>query len=350
MSERLKLEEGGELARKALEHMQERSIPPSARNYEVWLTYLLGEIPALNAEIDAFIAEHAEFTDQICTSLFESHFTNKRLEDELLRTGSSMSRELEEVQRQLEEASRNTAAYGEALEGASGSMDTADAGRVKSLVGVLMEATSKMRRHNEALETKLTETSHEVKNLRVNLQRVREQAMTDALTGVANRKRLDEMLQQAVEQAEATGTPVSLAIADIDHFKKFNDTWGHQTGDQIIRFVAQSLGRSAGEEGEVGRYGGEEFVVVMYGAALDRAAEIAEDARKTVEKKRLLRRSTNEDLGNVTVSVGVAQLREGETPSSLVARADALLYQSKHDGRNRVSLEQTGEEPDARAA
>jgi diguanylate cyclase len=330
--------------------MEGRGIPPTAANYEIWLTYLLGENTALTTEVDALVADGAAFDEAVCKRLHESHFGQQQLEDELMRTGSSMSRELEDVQRRLEEAGRNTAAYGKALEGASGEFDGADAERVQALVGVLMDATHKMRRHTEALETKLTQTSHEVRNLRSNLERVREQAMTDALTGVANRKRLEELLETAAAEAAASGGAMSMAIADIDHFKRFNDTWGHQTGDQIIRFVAQSMGRVAEGLGEVGRYGGEEFVVVMPGVDLAAAVEVSERARSKVERKRLFRRSTNEDLGNVTMSVGVAQLRPGESVKSLVARADALLYQSKHDGRNRVSAESPGEAGAVRAA
>lgn len=350
MRERLKDAEGRELARRALEQMERRSIPPTPENYEVWLAYLLAENTALCAEIDALIADGAPLDAAVTKRLHDAHFGRGKLEEELLRTGSSMSRELEDVQRRLEEAGRNTAAYGKALEGASSHLGGADAKRLQSLVGVLMSATDKMRRHSRALEVRLNETSHEVRNLRSNLQRARAQAMTDALTGVANRKRLDEMLEAAAEEAALSGGALSVAIADIDHFKRFNDTWGHQTGDQVIRFVAQSLSHAAGDEGEVGRYGGEEFVVVMPGLELAQAAAISEAARHAVEKKRLLRRSTNEDLGSVTVSIGVAQLRPGESAKSLVARADALLYRSKRDGRNRVSA---GHEPptaDERAA
>ncbi len=339
MNERLKQAEGAELARQVLEELLERNIPPSALNYEIWLTHKLGDNAPLSAEIEALLADGVNFNEVTCQRLYDAHFTKQLLEEALNSAGSSMTRELEEVQHRLEEAGRNTAAYGRALEGASGTFDKADPAALHSLVGVLMDATHKMQRHTQSLEAQLNRSSSEVRNLRVNLQRVREQAMTDALTGIANRKRLDEALAKAAEACAASGEPLSVAIADIDHFKRFNDTWGHQTGDQVIRFVAHSLVGAADREGEVGRYGGEEFVVVMKGVALERAAQITENARTAVEKKRLMRRSTNEDLGAITMSAGVAQLRPGETAASLVARADALLYQSKHNGRNRVTVE-----------
>ncbi|HCR66657.1 MAG TPA: GGDEF domain-containing protein, partial [Oceanicaulis sp.] len=189
------------------------------------------------------------------------------------------------------------------------------------------------------LERRLQETSQEVNQLRSNLEKVREEAMTDALTGVANRKRFDESMRKSRRDADLNGSPFSLVLCDIDHFKRFNDTWGHQTGDQIIRFVSACLARYASDHHVVARYGGEEFGIVMPNTSLEDAKAIAEKIRQVVESKRLLRKSTNEDLGNITISMGVSQFRPSEVVECLIERCDANLYKSKQQGRNRVTVD-----------
>jgi diguanylate cyclase len=130
---------------------------------------------------------------------------------------------------------------------------------------------------------------------------------------------------------------LSLAVIDIDHFKKFNDTWGHQVGDQVIRYVASILGKVGVPPRLAARYGGEEFAVIFPGESAAEVEELMNASREQISSRQLKRRSTAENLGVVTVSSGIAQLAPGETPASLLGRADAALYASKRGGRNRVT-------------
>ena len=200
-----------------------------------------------------------------------------------------------------------------------------------------MRATQQMRERTRVLESKLADTSKEVGALRDNLERVSAEALSDPLTGLANRKRFDEFLKGAHNDSQTTSAPLSLVLCDIDHFKRVNDTWGHSTGDQIIRFVARALEDAAGDDHLVARYGGEEFAIIAPGLASPDAARLADTVRLAIESKVLRRRSTNESLGGVTASFGVAQLLADEDPWKLIERADAALYDSKRSGRNRVS-------------
>jgi diguanylate cyclase len=196
-----------------------------------------------------------------------------------------------------------------------------------------------MSKQNSNLSGKLAASSQEMEKLRQSLRQARAEALTDALTGVANRKLFDETLRLRKEEADAEHTDLSLILGDIDHFKSFNDTWGHQTGDQVIRFVASALTKFALPDHLVARYGGEEFAVIMPRTPLKEATRIADQIRGAIEAKRLVRRSTNETIGAVTVSFGAAVYARGETVSQLVARADECLYLSKRNGRNCVSNE-----------
>jgi len=338
---RLQSEEGINLARTALDLMANHSVPPTAHNYAVFTAFVADSNPELCSELQALVNVGGPIEAGTLEDLYDRFFTFKRIQDAVMEVGGAMSRELGAVVKTLEAAERDTAAYGEALAGASGQLDDAtDSASVKQMVEGLVAATARMQRRSRDLEQRLQETSQEVDQLRNNLEKVREEAMTDALTGVANRKRFDESMRKSRREADLKGDPFSLIMCDIDHFKRFNDTWGHQTGDQIIRFVAACLSRFSRDTHVVARYGGEEFAVVLPSARLQDAMVIAEKVRSTVESKRLLRKSTNEDLGNITVSLGVSEYRSGESVECLLERCDTNLYKSKQTGRNKVTVDE----------
>ena len=161
--------------------------------------------------------------------------------------------------------------------------------------------------------------------------------MTDALTNLANRKAFDEQLARLCAEADADGRPLALAVLDIDHFKRFNDTWGHQTGDQVLRYVASVLARVSKHPRIAARYGGEEFALIFPGEFSNDVEKALNMMRQEIGSRALRRRSTNDELGAVTISAGFAQHRPGETPSALLERADEALYASKRGGRNRVT-------------
>ena len=168
---------------------------------------------------------------------------------------------------------------------------------------------------------------------------MRAESLTDPLTGVANRKHVNEVLATSVKQAAQTGLPLSLLMVDVDHFKMFNDVHGHLTGDIVLQLIAQTLRQNLKGVDLVARYGGEEFVVVLPNTNLVHAAAVGDKLRAMVGASEVVKRSTGENLGRVTVSIGAAELAPGGSPQSLIAAADACLYRAKREGRNRVSVE-----------
>jgi diguanylate cyclase len=163
--------------------------------------------------------------------------------------------------------------------------------------------------------------------------------LTDPLTTLANRKFFEDSIKRFIDECEERDTPLSVILTDIDHFKKFNDTYGHLTGDQVLRLVAIALKQNVKGQDVAARYGGEEFVVLLPRTALMAAVTVADNIRRAVIGKELMRRSTGETLGRVTISLGVACWRRGDTVASLLERADACLYAAKHAGRNCVMAE-----------
>jgi diguanylate cyclase len=135
------------------------------------------------------------------------------------------------------------------------------------------------------------------------------------------------------------GEPFCTLLIDVDHFKRFNDDFGHEVGDQVLKLMAKMLGERLREGDFPARYGGEELIVVLPGAALSIAIEVGERIRKAVCEGQIIRRSTGEKLPGITVSIGVAQFREGEPLADLIDRCDRALYLAKKSGRNRVEAE-----------
>ncbi len=210
---------------------------------------------------------------------------------------------------------------------------------LRAIVETMVQSTRKAEAHNRRLQKRLWESLEKIKSLRRNLNQVRAESMTDQLTTLWNRKFYNQSVPGTLADALRDGQPVSLMVADIDHFKEFNDTYGHLTGDQVLRLVGQALKNNVKGRDIACRYGGEEFVVILPETTLRAAVTVAEHIRRSIMRKELIRSSSQESLGRVTISIGVAGLREGDTASTLYDRADRCLYAAKRAGRNRVVCE-----------
>jgi diguanylate cyclase (GGDEF)-like protein len=200
-----------------------------------------------------------------------------------------------------------------------------------SKIQVELEAQAvELRRANDITE----EANRELMEKNAIIQRM---ASTDALTGLCNRRFFDETLVKELERAKRYDTALSMAIVDIDHFKRFNDRYGHARGDQVLETVARVLTARVRSADTVARWGGEEFCILMPETELDGARTVMEDIRASIEATRLP--DVDEAL---TASVGVAALDPGESPDSLFQRVDEALYAAKENGRNQVRAHQRG--------
>ena len=173
-------------------------------------------------------------------------------------------------------------------------------------------------------------------SLLVEVDEMRRLALLDDLTLVWNRRGVDEVLQRELERNARQNSSLAVALVDVDHFKQVNDRYGHPTGDAVLREVSQRLRGGIRPYDAVGRYGGEEFLVVLPGASAEEAAVVGNRIREGVQGRPV---QVERETVSVTVSVGVAAASDGdEEAGSLVARADSALYRSKDEGRNRVSI------------
>jgi len=312
----------------------------SPRNYEIWYAYATGYNPSLNQLINDTLQRDGTLSDADLEQIYETHLSSTRMSDRIDNVGSRVMDEIEQVMAMVDTAVGNATSYSESLAGVTEQLGSAkDRDGLRTIVESLVQTTKEMEHANQKLEARLTASKQEITQLQENLEVVRTESLTDPLTSLANRKFFDQILAQAIDDASVCAQPLSLIFADIDHFKKFNDTYGHLTGDQVLRLVALSMRQNVKGKDIAARYGGEEFAIVLPDTDLHAALTVADHVRRAVMGKELRKRSTGENLGRVTVSVGVAALRPGDTMQSLIGRADRCLYGAKHRGRNSVMCE-----------
>lgn len=339
---KLREPQGYALARRALEAMERHGVWPTALNFELWVHCLGDPEGPLAREINRMLAAGEAFTDRVTGELATLYLPKARLNEEIRDAGDQLNKELAAVSKAIATAQKSSESYGETLAHATESLgDDGDFASIKATVDTLTTATRRVQGENLMLQQRLSASSAEVARLRDHLEQVRRDATTDGLTSLANRKAFDDELERACIEADQSGRTLSLAVIDIDHFKNFNDTWGHQTGDQVLRFVASVIGRAGAPPRFACRYGGEEFAILFPGESATVAAMALQEIRHEVASRQLKRRSTNDDLGKITVSAGVAERRVGETAHAVIERADSALYHSKRNGRNQVTNAET---------
>jgi diguanylate cyclase len=323
-------------ARTALALMTECEVPATPENFELFYAYASGEAQALVQVMGAHIAARKPFTPEMLLDLRLRCLSSARNARAMDNFGADVGDVINSVLTKLESAGRQTIAYQDTLSAASGALGGAAPGDLRLLVNSLITATREMEQRTKSLESELQQSSEQVRDLRTALDDVRKESLTDPLTGIANRKAFDDAMRAVMAQGGGEREAATLLLCDIDHFKKFNDSFGHQTGDQVLRLVANCLAENVKGRDTAARYGGEEFAVLLRGTGLADATRVAEQIRQTVESKKLVKKSTGEVLGSITISIGVAEFAANEAGEAVIRRADACLYGAKSHGRNLV--------------
>jgi diguanylate cyclase len=328
------------LAKTALALMAERDVMPSPENFELFYTYSAGDNPAISRIVGDMIAAGRTFTPDVLADLRDRFFDDSRTEKAIDEVSGNIAGAMDTAIGSLQAAGRDAIAYGRTLSAASGELDGDQSpGELRQLVDGLLAATRAMEARTQELETELQRSSYEVSDLKAKLDDVRKESLTDPLTGIANRKALDVELTKAIAQARENDEPLCVVMCDIDHFKIFNDTWGHQTGDQVLRLVAHCLSENVKGRDTAARYGGEEFAVILRQTPLEAAVTLANQIRASVQGKKLMKKSTGDILGTITISGGVAELTPSDVAATLIQRADECLYAAKNSGRNCIVSE-----------
>ena len=326
------------VADSALRSMSQQAVPATPSNFTVWFNYAMGASPALRKTIDILIGNKRKFDAHTNREIYESYIGSKASDEAVAYDVSQQLHAVMASAKQflttaIDDNRSQMAAINDVTERTEAGVDPKLL--IQSLMGELAKATTRATK----LEVSFVEKSRELATIRDSLVQSEERAKTDTLTGLPNRRALEEFFRKAQLAAMEQDDPLSALLIDIDHFKRFNDEFGHGVGDQVLRLMAKVLREAVRDIDLPARYGGEELIVILPNAGLTTAATIAERIRRLVAECHISRRSTGEALPGITISLGVAQFQGGESMADLIERCDRALYQAKKTGRNRVVTE-----------
>jgi diguanylate cyclase len=262
---------------------------------------------------------------------------NDALSERIEKVGQELDSEVLAVMRLLKQHLDFSGSHSEALTKVNKHLLTLSSPeQIRAVVQLLINENTKVQSEVSALNNRLQQSQAQIEKLRANLSESQRLGMLDAVTYLKNRHWLQANLPKEVEAASESKEPLSLIMADVDHFKRINDSFGHAVGDEILRRFGELLSKNIKGRDTAVRYGGEEFVVVLPHTQIQGAQNLSEQIRSELESKKWMHHKTGQPIGKVTASFGIAQLRTGEKSDALLERADAKLYEAKAAGRNRI--------------
>lgn len=330
-------ERSAEHLRHALQHIVKHRAAYHPITFAVWYEYVCGANAPLKNEIDAIVASDRLLDEQGTRRLYEMYVADIS-EQSAARFIASIRHVLHDVDSSAALTGADASRFhAELTNWGSVVRKQAEGAALGEQFKLMVEQTQLMQASVATLQQRLESSHHEIGELREELNRVREVAMVDGLTGLLNRTAFDRRIATLMaEQKHLDDRRLCLAMVDIDHFKRVNDTFGHVFGDQVLVAIAGVLKETVKGGDPAARYGGEEFAILLPNTPLEGARVVGEQVRESVSRRRVKR--GDKVVANVTVSVGVTAYREGEPAATFIERADEALYSSKHDGRNRVTV------------
>ncbi len=329
--------EASEKLKLVLKFLGKYKIPASPINYQVSYDIVSGRnIPLKEAMDELLKKQDHRLSEKNLLELYEQFLPSDG--EELEKQRQQLQKLVESIMSRHSHSKDEISDYSDSLnhfsEVLSGSYDPDE---LVVEVQKVKEDTQSVEQSQQRFDTQMSDMMGEIDSLRNELVQVRKESLTDALTGLANRKAFDQKLDQI--NGESSDNPIfSIVIADIDHFKKFNDTYGHLVGDKVLKYVSKTIKACVKGKDLAARFGGEEFTLLLPDTDISGAEIVSEQVRSAIAKANLLDKSTNENYGQVTISLGVSQCKPNEQAQELLERADKALYQAKEKGRNRVEI------------
>jgi len=325
-------------AAEALSLAEAHGTPPEPDTFKVWYTYAAGSSLVLNERIESLMADGAK------PSVYDLSALNGEIIEAdtngdvaRMQADEGLRKEMEEVQTFIRSYLQTTERYEGAIDDTTKSLSEAStAAEVETVIALMIRENQRVRAQTQQLSASLRETQEEIIRLQDKLSQSRKAEMEDPMTGLNNRRFFQQAIASALAHAETFSQPMSFAIADIDHFKSVNDRFGHQIGDEILKFVGTFINSKLKDHGTVSRYGGEEFAIILPNITIETARALLEDVKDGIAGARLVTSKTNKPIGAVTVSFGVSSWADGDDIDTLFDRADQQLYEAKSAGRNLV--------------
>ena len=322
--------------KKAVPLMMKNRVSTTPANYALWYTYVDNAIPQLNKDMDGVLEHYGICPPALGEQLYNDYVASKS-ETTINDLRANLELLVSEVSSSMNDTLTDTSAFSEMIDKSFEDLSQVDNNsmsidEVMSLVRQLVSESQNIRHSTQFLNSQLNAATTEISKLKSQLVEVQKDVLFDSLTTLYNRRSFNKDLQMLCESDQA----LCLVLLDIDHFKTFNDTYGHLFGDTVLKGIARKLKMTCRDGISAYRFGGEEFAMIIPNKSLRIARQIADTSRRSLEKLSIKDRRSGEQVGNITASFGVAELQPNETADSLIERADKLLYEAKSLGRNRV--------------
>ena len=322
--------------KKAVPLMMKNYVAATPSNYALWYTYVDNAIPELNRDLDRVIESYGICPPAASEQLYINYVAS-RSETNVRELRDNIEILVNEVASSMSDTLSDTSQFSQMIDKSFDSLERVEdqAMSMDEVMAVIRQLTSdsrKIKHSTRFLNNQLENATKEINLLKSQLAEVQQDALFDALTSLYNRRAFDNDIRTLTRSEQK----MCLILADIDHFKSFNDTYGHLFGDTVIKGLARRVQLSCREGIQAYRFGGEEFALIVPNKSLRIARQFADSLRRSVEKLSVKDRRTSQQVDNITISMGVAELQTGESADSLIERADKLLYEAKELGRNRV--------------
>jgi len=331
------VERSSELLRLAIPLMARHGASLDPLTYAVWYMYLAGRSPALTRSIDHALENNTLIDNALTARLYREHLMSAG-EQTAEDVSAKLERVIDEVAGSAQHSASRAQGYELVLEDFTRQLEAESHQQsLREDVQQTLRNTLDIKQAMSSLLRVLDTNRSEVETLREQLRASHELAMSDALTGLRNRNGFNESLQLSISRARDSGTPLCLLLADLDHFKRINDTYGHLLGDKVLRTISRILRESVRGADTVARFGGEEFAILLPETPLAGAIKVAESLCSNIARGRI-RDMNDRMIDQVTISVGVGSLQIDDDPESFIGRVDRALYDAKRNGRNRVCV------------
>jgi diguanylate cyclase len=328
----------GELLRLVLPRIAQHGGRYDPTAYGVWYEHLAGINPALSNALESRLKQAASLEPVEIEQLYAQHI-QKRNEHSSEKLQAELAELIRKLTTRAATSGEEAAEYAKVLaENEQGLSAVSDAASLQRVIQALVSSTAAARTATDKLRSDLAASQTEMVTMREQLGTLQGEALTDPLTGLRNRRGFEQAVAQLTSGSSDGLAGAAFLLADVDHFKRVNDTYGHLFGDQVLRACGQVFTSAVKGRDVVGRFGGEEFLILLPDTPVKGALALAEQIRGAFSKVRIRRTGREETIEPVTISIGVAVPAPGEAMEQVVERADKALYQAKSDGRNCVRL------------
>ncbi|MEQ8557451.1 MAG: diguanylate cyclase [Henriciella sp.] len=329
-----------DLAGQAFRMIDRYETPPYPSTYALWFAYVSRSNTDLVSTVDEMLEKGGDISAYEIDEVCKSHLNEGDVQAAQQTIGRQFESQLASVLTMIQKSVSDSESFNETLNQIEeGLPQTASTDSIDAIISKLMVENRRMAEQSMELNSGLRESQKQIEKLNRELEEVRSQSMRDPLTSVANRRAFDARLTAEIEACTAPDSELCLVLADIDHFKKVNDTYGHRVGDEVLKVFAAIISENIKGQDMVARYGGEEFAVILPRTDIESAYGLIDKIRLQFSKTNLIFKQSRQGLGKITASFGIASHKPGIDAKGFIEQADRKLYLAKDLGRNQVQAE-----------